>query len=114
MDPTRSRVLLWALRGLGLAFTAFLSVFALDALDAGYGVAETALVFLVHLAPAALVAGALAVAWRRERVGAVLFVAIALAYVWMSQGRWWWIVPAPLLAIGTLFLLSGALRRRAS
>jgi hypothetical protein len=105
MQTTIGRVLLWTPRVLCILFAAFLSVFALDVFGEGGGVGETLLALLIHLIPMFAVVVSLIIAWRRQWVGAILLTALALFFL-ISSGGESWVVSAPLILVGALFLLS--------
>jgi hypothetical protein len=100
--------LLWSPRILGTAVSAFLSLFALDAFEPGKPLAEALTDFAMHLAPAAVVLGIVALSWHRPWIGGVAFILLAAAYVPIVGFRLDWIVAisGPLLTVGVLFLLS--------
>ena len=103
-------VVLWAPRLAGLALALFLSLFALDAFTGTASGAGPE--FLVHLAPALLVAGTVAVAWRYPFAGAAGFALLAFAYVLIVRGRLDWIVAiaGPLAIVAVLFLVSARMK----
>jgi hypothetical protein len=106
---TRIRTLLrWGPRALGIAVALFLAAFALDVFGEGRGALQTALALLVHLVPSLLVLGAVAVAWRRPWVGAVVFLGLAAGYAMSTLRRpdWILVVAGPLALVGVLFALS--------
>ncbi len=114
MNPLVSRALYWAPRTLGVLLAILLSLFALDVFGAGYGAWQTVLALLIHLIPTGLVALALAVAWRRERAGAILFAGLGFVAAWRGGNP----LPVRLILAGPLFLvaalfLAGWLHRRA-
>ena len=100
----------WAPRVLGLIFALFLSVFALDAFRPEVALPAAAGDFAMHLIPAGVVAGLLALAWRRECIGALAFPALSLAYLVWTWGRFPWtvyaVIAGPLVVTGGLFWLS--------
>mgnify|MGYP001813850633 CR=1 FL=1 len=102
--------LFWTPRILGILFAIFISLFALDVFGEGYGPWETVVALVMHLVPTFVVLTALAVAWRWEWVGAVLFGGLALLYVVMAWGRFplltYVVISGPLLLVGVLFLLN--------
>ena len=101
--------LLWLPRVLGLLFAGFISLFALDVFGEGYGFWETIIGFLIHMIPTAFVLIALAAAWRRPWIGAVLFGALGLAYLMVARDENWVAYAAisgPLFITGALFLAS--------
>ena len=69
--------------------------------------------FLVHLVPAALVAGVVALAWHRELIGAVLFTALAVVYGVTAREHLSWIavISGPLLVTAALYGWSWKHRR---
>jgi hypothetical protein len=108
---TAKQVLLWAPRVLGIIFAVFLGLFALDVFSEGYSIAETILALLMHLIPTFLVIIALGIAWRWERIGAILFIALAIIYILVSAGGSW-VISAPLFVIGGLFLVDWIFERK--
>ena len=108
MTAYSRRVLFWTPRGLSIAFAIFLSLFALDVFSEGYGFWKTLVALTIHLIPAAIVLAALAVAWRGELVGAVLFVGAGLLYAKSAWRHPSSIVgiSGPLFVIAALFLVN--------
>ncbi|MBE9103313.1 DUF7670 domain-containing protein [Vacuolonema iberomarrocanum] len=109
MNTMTKRMLFWSPRILGILFAIFLSLFALDVFNEGYSIGEAFLALLIHLIPTYLVVISLAIAWRWEWVGSILFIALALFYL-ASTGGGSWVISAPLLLIGSLFLLNWGYR----
>jgi len=108
------RVLFLTPRILVLLFAAFLSLFALDVFDEGYGFWSTILALIMHLIPALVVLVVLAVAWRWEAVGGALLVILAIWYSFAAWPHVVWIllISGPLLAIAFLFLASSTMHSR--
>jgi len=108
--------LTWTPRILCLLFAAFLSLFALDVFDQGYRGSETVLALLMHLIPTGIVLVVLAVSWRWERIGAILFMALGIWYLLTAWGRFHWsayvVISGPLFLVGVLFLASWLNRTR--
>ena len=102
------RVIVWAPRLLGIATGLFLAMFALDAIG------EPGLALLIHLAPAAMVAGVVAMAWRFELVGSLGFLALGIAYIALAWGRFPWTayaaISGPLFLTAILFAISWTVR----
>ena len=105
MNETTKRVIFWIPRVLGILFAVFLSMFALDVFNEDYSFGEAILALLIHLIPTYLVVTALVIAWRRERIGAILFIALAMFYLVTSRGGSW-IISGSLFLIGVLFLFN--------
>jgi hypothetical protein len=74
------QVLFWAPRALSIAFIAFLGLFALDVLEAGYGFWKTLLALTMHLIPNFVLIAVLVLAWRWEWIGATLFAAAGVLH----------------------------------
>jgi hypothetical protein len=102
--------LYWAPRVLGLLFAAFISIFALDVFDGQHGFWRTALAFLMHLIPTAIVLLVLAVCWRWEWVGMLIFPGLGAWYIISAWGRFHWsayaLIAGPCFLLGALFLAS--------
>jgi hypothetical protein len=110
MNKSVKRVVFWLPRILCVLFALFISLFALDVFGEGYGFWETIVAFLIHLVPTALVLITLAIAWRWEWIGAILFVALGVWYIIMAWGKFelttYLLISGPLFLIGALFLVN--------
>jgi hypothetical protein len=104
------RVVFWMPRILCALFAVFISLFALDVFGEGYGFLETIVALLMHLVPTGIILIALAIAWRWEWIGAILFVALGVWYVTMAWGRFEWstylLIASPLFLVSALFLVN--------
>ena len=118
MNGTMGRVLFWTPRIACIAFAAFLAVFALDALSEPVGVPRKVLGLVMHLIPSGIVLLALAAAWWREWLGAVLFPLLAVLHLRSAWGRldgWGYLlIEGPLLLLGILFLISWWISRQSA
>ena len=116
MNTSMPRVLYWTPRVLSILLAVFLSVLAIDVFGEGYGFWQTIGALLLHLIPSFLVVIALVIAWRREWVGAVLFIAFALFYLVSTWGRFPWgaylVLPGIPVLIGVLFWLNWRYREQ--
>ena len=86
----------------------FLGLFALDAFSEGKPLVQALADFIIHLAPAAVLFVVVALAWRREWIGGIAFVGLAIAYAASNMGRPDWIltISGPLAIVGALFFWS--------
>jgi hypothetical protein len=104
------RLLFWAPRILCILFAVFVSLFALDVFGEGYGFWGTMLALLMHLIPTGVILIVLAISWRWEWVGGVLFIALGVLYLVMAWGRLHWsaylLISGPLFLVGVLFLIN--------
>jgi hypothetical protein len=71
--------------------------------------------FAVHLLPSAALLAVIVLAWRREWLAGVAFIALALGYAYWARDHAAWIaaISGPLLVVGILFLGSWTHQRRA-
>lgn len=111
MNMSSPRRLVWTARILGVLFAAFTSVFAADVFSERMPVWLTMIALAMHLIPTAIVVLLLAIAWRAEAIGGLLFVLAGigyLAFVVAGNHPLSWIVPisGPLVLVGALFLVS--------
>ena len=105
--------LYWTPRIIGIIFTVFISIFALDVFEE-YKFPEVLVALFIHLVPTYLVIGALLVAWKWEKIGGILFLGLGLFYIIMSWGRFpgmtYLIISGPVVLMGILFLV-GSLKK---
>ncbi len=108
MTPGTRKLLLWSPRMLGILVALFLGVFALDAFEEGKTFLESLPAFLIHVSPALILLLVVAVSWRWEWIGGIVFLALAVLYIGSTLHRVDWIlaIAGPLLVVGALFLLS--------
>ncbi len=109
---TSRELLYWAPRVLCIAYALFISLFALDVFGEGRNFWETAFALFMHLIPTFLIVILLVVSWRREWVGGVFFLVLAVLYVISSWNRpmitWgtYLLIAGPLVVTGALFLIN--------
>jgi len=119
MNTGSSPWLLWSPRILGVLVCLFLGLFACDAFGAGKTLAQALPDFAMHVAPILVLLAVVALSWRWEWVGAVVFTGLAVGYAYFARDHVSWIavIAVPLLVVGVLFFLSwrhhGELRARA-
>ncbi|HEV8362867.1 MAG TPA: hypothetical protein VGQ52_05085 [Gemmatimonadaceae bacterium] len=102
-------------RVLGAVYALFIALFALDVLSAGADFLTTAGAFAIHLIPAAFLLGVLLIAWHRELLGGLLYLALGVGYLLATGGRMdpvtYIVISGTLLVLGGLFLVSWFLHR---
>lgn len=74
------RILYWTPRILGILAILFLSMFALDAFNPALTIWQQIGGFLIHMIPSFVLLGILAVAWKWELIGGLIFTLIGLAF----------------------------------
>ena len=109
MKTAARRLLFWTPRILCLLFAAFISLFALDVFSEHQGFWEITLALLIHLIPTGILLFLLAITWRWEWVGGLLFPALGALYIIGFWGRFHWaayaVLSGSLFLLGALFLL---------
>lgn len=109
-------VLFWTPRGLVILMAIFISLFALDVFGEGYDFWQTLLALFMHLLPTFAVLLALAIAWRWEGIGGILFIGLGACYIISFGGRFNWsvylIIAGPLFLAGLLFLVNWKVKAR--
>ena len=115
MNKTVKRVLYWAPRILSILFAIFVSLFALDVFGVGYSFWETLLALLIHLIPTLAILIVLAISWRWEWIGVVLFVFLATFYLVRFGGQSHWstnlMMSGPPFLVGILFIINWFYRK---
>ena len=117
MNKNLKQTLLWTPRIAGILFVLFISLFAFDVFEEGLGFWGTLLALFMHLLPSILLAIAIFIAWKREWVGALLFIGWAIWYLAFFRDRnfpWiTYVIIAGLPAmIGSIFLVDWVWRRQ--
>jgi hypothetical protein len=107
------RLVVWMPRLLGIALALFLATFAFDAFSDSGAPFDKTVAFLIHLIPAGLVGLAVAVAWRRELIGAVACAALGAGYILFAWNKFplsvYVAIAGPLFLTALLFV--GSWRR---
>jgi hypothetical protein len=111
---TSVRLLVWSPRILGILVSLFLGLFALDAFSEGRPLLQALPDFIIHLIPAFTVLGLVAASCRRQWIGGVGFIGLAVLYAaTVPEGRLDWMLAfaGPLMVVGALFMWSWFLCR---
>ncbi len=112
MNRPAQRLLYWTPRVLCIVFAAFISIFALDVFGHGTTLWQTAAALMVHLLPTFLLLAVLAITWRHEWFGGILFIVLGLIYIGCALNRpfaRWYVlllIAGPPILTGALFLLN--------
>ena len=96
---------IWAWENRILAILASLlpAIFSLDSFSEGRPWSEAVLAFIVHNVPTYILLGILVVAWFKEWLGGLLYLAAAiLMFFWFGWGAT--LVILPVIIVGLLFL----------
>ena len=117
----------WIPRLLCILAILFVSMFALDSFAPGLTLWEQIGGFLVHLIPTYILLAALLVAWKWEKIGGIILMAIGLGLSpfvfsmnWHRTGSIWialgivLIINIPFVMVGALFIVSHYLKNKIS
>jgi len=121
-----AKLLHWTARGLCIAAILFVSIFALDAFNPNLSVWQQIGSFIKHLAPSFILVFILAIAWKWELAGGILFSAIGISMMFfiyfLNHDRNQFtveqsiinamIICLPFVVAGVLFILSYYKSRR--
>ncbi len=114
MHPTIKKIIFWTPRILGIVMAIFISLFALDVFGAGNNFWETIVSLMMHLIPTMVLLIVLAVAWRWEWIGGLLFIGLGVLYITLfwdpSRLPGYLLISGLLFLVGILFLLCGCYR----
>jgi len=102
-----SKALFLIPRVLSILYIFFLGLFALDVFDGESTLLQQIGGFLIHLMPNFLLLGVLAIAWKKERMGGILFLLISLLS-WFYVNNVFWVkmlLFGPIGLIGILLLV---------
>lgn len=106
MNLTTQRILIWTPRVIGVTYTLFISMFALDALGHGHGFWKTALDLLKHLIPSFLLLAMVVLAWRWQWIGTVISSAMLGLFLWWNFNFRHNVPSAVLVIAGPLALMA--------
>lgn len=75
----------WTPRILAILFTIFISLFALDVFDEGYNLSELLTTLLMHSIPTLFFALVTLLAWKKPRLGGMIFVILAMMTIFAFE-----------------------------
>src|SRR3989338_2731594 len=104
----------WAPRILSILFVLFLSIFSWDVISPELKWWELAVGLFMHNIPVFILAGIIAISWKREIVGGIAFILAGLLYITLlimnrfeqDITSWSLIISGPVFLIGILFLVN--------
>jgi hypothetical protein len=108
-QPTK-QFIFWAPRVLCILFAVLVSLFALDVFNHEYEMGRTIPAFAIHLIPTFIILLVLALSWRWEWIGGILFIALGIYFIVSSWEKFqisaYLLISGPLFLIGILFLIN--------
>ena len=113
---TGRAILVWTPRLLLILFALFLIPFSFDIFEEGRSATQIAIAFIVHNIPSMVLGLVVFAAWRREWIGFIACVLVAVAWIAWAWGRFplptCFIMSGPLFLIATLYATNWWLRTR--
>ncbi len=120
-----TKIFYWLPRILCIAAILFISLFALDAFSPGLSIWQQIGAFLMHLIPSFILLALLAVAWKWEYWGGIIFIILGMGFtpfiflhnfrmnhsIWMSLGIVM-LITIPFVLVGILFLVDHNKRQK--
>jgi hypothetical protein len=103
-------------RILAILYIAFISLFALDVFEGGYGVWGTMIALFMHLIPSFLLIACLILAWKRPKVSGVLFLMLGIVFTIFFRTYQhldtFLLISLPLFVIGVRFIWGGMMKKK--
>ena len=108
MRPYVFKIINWAPRVLGVMFSLFIALFAIDVFSEGYSLVEALGDFFIHLLPAMIIFAFTVIGWYWPGYGAMLWFISGTGFVLFFDNPWQVdiILSAPQFLVAILFLLS--------
>lgn len=104
----KSKILFWTPRIITILFIIFISLFAFDVFNEGYGFPEVFLALFMHLIPTLVLTGILLVAWRWENFGGYIYLFMGVFFGFFFDAFEelisFLLLVVPLWIVGGLFL----------
>lgn len=121
MTQNPNKFIYWTPRVLSIIFILFLALFSLDVIETEQNAKDIAIGLLMHNISAFILAIVLAIAWRREIIGGIVFILAGIAYILfiLLSGRFevdmwlaFFIIAVPAFLIGGLFIVGWVKKRK--
>jgi hypothetical protein len=108
MNARINPFLFWTPRILTIVFAGFMALFASDVFAEEGDFIRALGSFAMHLIPACIIVVILVLSWKRDWIGGLAFLILAIAYTLYARQYLLWIlmISLPLLIIGMLFLFA--------
>lgn len=113
MNPPLRKIFYWSARGLGIFLAAAAAQMHLTGIDLNLPFGQALLELLSRLWLTLVLIVVLVIAWRREKIGAGLYLllaALAALDIGKADRVYYLVLSAPVAATGLLFLISGLMK----
>ncbi|HLC63543.1 MAG TPA: hypothetical protein VJJ21_04460 [Candidatus Nanoarchaeia archaeon] len=111
----KNKIIYWTPRILAIILLAFISTLSLDVFSSQLKWYEYFGALLMHLIPSLILAAAIALSWKYELIGGVIFIALGIIYILMAKGfpiSVYLIMTGIPLIIGVLFILNHFVKKK--
>jgi len=110
MKKFSKKTLFWTPRVLTILFALFISIFAFDVFEENEGFLNISLALFLHLIPTFVIIIILILSWKREWIGGIFYLILAILYIFWANSRlifpFYLIIATPLILIALLFFLN--------
>ena len=115
MTTPVKRLVFWTPRILLICFALFLVLFSFDVFESAHSLGDVLLGLFMHNLPTLFLFGILAMTWRREWIGAILFPALGIFYLVAAWGQFdmvaYLVITGSLVLVGVLFFVNWLYRK---
>ena len=125
MNKKALKLIYWLPRIICILAILFVSLFALDAFEAGKTIWQQIATFLIHMVPSFILLIFLLIAWKWEFLGGIIFILIGVGFSpWIFMHNYKMnntigmslvtilLITFPFVLVGILFLISHKLQRK--
>lgn len=125
MNQKALKLIYWLPRIICTLAILFVSLFALDAFEAGKTIWQQIAAFLIHMVPSFILLIFLLIAWKWEFLGGIIFILIGVGFSpWIFMHNYKMnnsigmslvtilLITVPFILVGILFLISHKLQRK--
>lgn len=100
----------WAARIIMILFAALLSIFSADFYSKDFSFWQNAFSLFMHLVPVFILLGTAWASWKRQWIGALVCLILAVLYIIWAWGRFplsvYFLIDGPLLVLSILYFIS--------
>lgn len=109
MKTKAAAFIYWTPRILSIVFILFLSMFSLDVFSPELSIGQIILGLFLHNIPSLVLLVVLLISWKREIVGAIVFILFGIGYILLTarSAPWYLALPWSMIIAGPSFLIGG-------
>lgn len=115
MNKLTYQLFYWSPRVLAVLFALFLSLFATDVFNETGGFFSIAAAFIIHLIPTFIILIVLLISWKREWIGAFIYMFLGFYYIFTAIDKFNYttlaVISGPLFLMSALFFIGWFVRK---